>query len=334
MERAVAFADLISANSTDNALMLRAIKLVGFGGREAGEVLIDMGDRHIGTLLGGRQAEVVDRLRNESTFESHQSRLIEIELGDVEAVRAGLACGGVATVLAQRISHLPNGFVDALAKRVPATLITDLDEGVIGSLVGIRDGLVEQFSDRVGATIGERARQLHNQTRDLVEEYELGGARVVIEVFAPPTKFVIIGSSGLSKAIASQVQILGWSSVTRDDAESATTASAELGPNDALILLSHDHDLTTPVVAAAVAKTPQIYIGSLGSRHTQAERRRRLTELGVSVDSLVGLHGPVGLDLGSKTPPETALAIAAEFLAYRTGRSASSLRFGDGPING
>ena len=77
------------------------------------------------------------------------------------------------------------------------------------------------------------------------------------------------------------------------------------------------------------------YAGALGSRHTQGARADHLgTSLGLADDVVAQVHGPVGLDLGSRTPPETALAIFAEIIAHRSGRAATSLRGSAGPING
>ena len=109
--------------------------------------------------------------------------------------------------------------------------------------------------------------------------------------------------------------------------------TADLRPSDALVVLSHDPAVDTPALAAAL-RSGEPYVGALGSRHTQSARRQRLAAIGVPDAACDRIHGPVGLDLGARTPEEVALAVCAEILAHRSGRDAASLRAGTGPING
>ena len=75
------------------------------------------------------------------------------------------------------------------------------------------------------------------------------------------------------------------------------------------------------------------FVGAMGSRRTTAERLDRLRESGVDEVLLARVMAPVGLDIGARTPEETAISICAEIIASRTGRSAPSLRASDGPIH-
>ncbi len=93
-----------------------------------------------------------------------------------------------------------------------------------------------------------------------------------------------------------------------------------LGPNDAVAILSHDVKFDEPAIVEALRRGCR-YVGAVGSRKTQADRRARLLAAGVSEDDLARLHGPVGLDLGGRAPAETALAILAEVVAERYGGS-------------
>ena len=96
------------------------------------------------------------------------------------------------------------------------------------------------------------------------------------------------------------------------------------GPNDAVAVLSHDPKFDEPAIQDAIARGVR-YVGAIGSRKTQAERRQRLLEAGATEDQLRHLHGPIGLDLGGREPAETALAILAEIVAARRGGSAAPM---------
>ena len=105
------------------------------------------------------------------------------------------------------------------------------------------------------------------------------------------------------------------------------------GPADALVVLSHDAAIDVPLLDAALWSSIG-YVGGMGSRGTQTRRRNALIEAGHSEQELLRIHGPIGLDLGSRTPAETAVAIVAEYLANRSGRAPGRLTDADGPING
>ena len=106
-----------------------------------------------------------------------------------------------------------------------------------------------------------------------------------------------------------------------------------LGPRDAVCVLTHDHKFDVPAIVAALT-TGVGYLGAMGSRRTSAERLERLEAEGADMDAISRrLHAPIGLDLGARTPEETAVAIAAEIIAERTGRAAGSLRDTGGSIH-
>jgi xanthine dehydrogenase accessory factor len=98
-----------------------------------------------------------------------------------------------------------------------------------------------------------------------------------------------------------------------------------LGPADAVAVLTHDVKFDEPAIVAALARGCR-YVGAVGSRKTQSDRRERLRAAGVSEAELARLRGPIGLDLGGREPAETALAIMAEVVAARFGASGSPMR--------
>jgi len=93
---------------------------------------------------------------------------------------------------------------------------------------------------------------------------------------------------------------------------------ADLGPRDAVCVLTHDTKFDVPAIAAALA-TDVGYIGAMGSRRTTARRAEKLREEGVGDAELSRVRAPIGLDLGARTPEETAISICAEIIASQTG---------------
>lgn len=176
---------------------------------------------------------------------------------------------------------------------------------------------------------------------------------VFIESFAPPPRMIIFGAVDFTAALARAAKLLGYR-VTVCDARAVfatpqrfpmadevvndwphrylAKVGEELGPRDAVCVLTHDHKFDVPAITAAL-DTDVGYIGAMGSRRTHHDRLRRLTEAGVDEGALTRVMAPIGLDLGARTPEETAVSICAEIIALRTGRAVRSLRDSDGPIH-
>jgi len=98
-----------------------------------------------------------------------------------------------------------------------------------------------------------------------------------------------------------------------------------MGPSDSVAVLTHDVKFDEPAIVEALRRRAR-YVGAVGSRKTQADRRERLRAAGVTDDELALLRGPIGLDLGGRSPAETALAIMAEVVAVRHGASGGAMR--------
>lgn len=312
----------------------RVVSFRGFGGRRAGDVLLETTDgRRVGTLLGGLADGVVRTT-------TRSAELVEVALSDGEAVAGGLACGGLASVLVSDAAALDREVWRALDAARTVALVTHLVESPPGErTLGLVEDPSARLLSRAGSLGGENARgeELARAAlrlgREVTEVHETPSGRFIVEVFLPSTSLVVVGNGDLADALAAQGGLLSWKVEVRDDFGDETRALVSgLGGSDALVLLSHDPDIGTAALAAGL-DTPA-YIGALGSRHTQAARRERLQSLGVSDDALSRVHGPVGLDLGSRTPAETALAIVAEILSHRSGRDGRSLTGSSGPING
>ena len=179
------------------------------------------------------------------------------------------------------------------------------------------------------------------------------GFEVFIESFAPAPQMVIFGAVDFTAALVKAAKVLGYR-VTVCDARPvfATRArfpladdvvndwpdrylnahGAALGPRDAVCVLTHDAKFDVPAITAAV-RTAVGYIGAMGSRRTTETRNLRLTEAGLTNEQIDRVMGPIGIDIGARTPEETAISIVAEIIAVRTNRPVASLRDAAGPIH-
>jgi len=176
---------------------------------------------------------------------------------------------------------------------------------------------------------------------------------VFIESFAPPPRMLIFGAVDFTKALVKVAKVLGYRITVCDAREVFATLrrfpdadeivvdwphrllereGATLGPRDAVCVLTHDHKFDIPAIVAAL-RTDVGYLGAMGSRRTHADRVERLRAEGVDDAGIARILAPIGLDLGGRTPEETAISICAEIIARRTGRHAPSLRDSGGPIH-
>lgn len=176
---------------------------------------------------------------------------------------------------------------------------------------------------------------------------------IFIESFAPPPRFLIFGAVDFTGALVRVAKVLGYRVTVCDAREVFATTrrfpladevvvdwphrllereGATLGRSDAICVLTHDHKFDVPAIIAALG-TDVGYLGAMGSRRTAAQRHRQLLEAGATEAQLVRLMAPVGLDIGARSPEETAIAICAEIISQRTGRSPVSLRDTNGPIH-
>lgn len=186
----------------------------------------------------------------------------------------------------------------------------------------------------------------HGEARERVVE-------VFIESFARQPRMIIFGAVDFTAALARAAGLLGYHVTVCDAREIFATRArfpmadevvcdwpdrhlakvgAELGPRDAVCVLTHDAKFDVPAIVAALA-TDVGYIGAMGSRRTHADRVERLREAGVDAEGLARVNAPIGLDIGARTPEETAVSIVAEIIAQRTGKPAPRLRDGSGPIH-
>jgi xanthine dehydrogenase accessory factor len=176
---------------------------------------------------------------------------------------------------------------------------------------------------------------------------------VFIESFAPPPRMVIFGAVDFTAALGKVAKVLGYRVIVCDARAVFATRQRfpmadevvnewpdrylekigdELGPRDAVCVLTHDTKFDVPAIVGALA-TDVGYLGAMGSRRTHAKRVERLRDAGVDDAGLARIHAPIGLDIGGRTPEETAVSICAEIIAERTGRRPAALRDTSGPIH-
>jgi len=186
---------------------------------------------------------------------------------------------------------------------------------------------------------------------DLVDQPTI---RVFVESHAPPPQMWIFGAVDFTAALARVAKVLGYRVMVCDAREVFATRrrfpmadavrvtwptpvfdelGAQLNPRDAVCILTHDPKFDVPAVVGALS-TRVGYIGVMGSRTTHERRMERLAEAGVTEQADIDrLMSPIGLDIGARTPEETAVSICAEIIARRTGKGVPSLRDASGPIH-
>ncbi|HRE03344.1 MAG TPA: XdhC/CoxI family protein, partial [Ilumatobacteraceae bacterium] len=212
--------------------------------------------------------------------------------------------------------------------------------------IAARDGAAELDAGRSG--VRHYGPQGQSTPEDLVGSVTV---RVFVESFTPPPRMWIFGAVDFTAALASVAKVLGYRVTVCDARDVFATRrrfpmadevlvswpgpifaerGAELGQRDAVCILTHDAKFDVPAVMAALA-TDVGYIGVMGSRRTHDARMQRLTDAGLTDPAQIArLMSPIGIDIGARTPEETAISICAEIIAVRTGRDAPSLRSGTG----
>jgi xanthine dehydrogenase accessory factor len=321
-----------------SAVIGRVIDVKGFSTLPVDELIAIYpdGSQH-GDLLGRPGAERLGAAAAEM-FGSGADRLksVGIEINGKAVEEIGLACGGRAEVLLQPVEAIPTELWELLASRAPAALITRIEGPGAGtsSVVMDRDG--RSWGELAGRPSPDRLRDealaLLRGGRSSQRRVEDDEGLVLIDVWVPSPRLVIVGTGEVVAAISAQSALLEWETQATDDADHVGDLLDWAGATAALVVLSHDpHKDTTSLATGLARGTP--YIGAMGSRSTQSRRTERLLADGVDPDQLARIHRPIGLDLGGRRACEVALAIAAEILACHCGRDGRPLKDATGPIH-
>lgn len=202
-------------------------------------------------------------------------------------------------------------------------------------------------------TIGDAPASLEALAADVRRNgmHEVEGLQVFAEVYGPPPRLVVVGAVDTAEALCAAAGMLGWHTIcidpralfaTRERIPSADELIAEwpdvaidrVAPdhNTAVVVLSHDDKFDVPALKTAL-RTDAFYVGAIGSRKTQAKRKERLLEEGLTEAELAQVYGPAGLDIGADTPAEQAISMLGEALAVRAGRRGTPLKTAPGRIH-
>jgi xanthine dehydrogenase accessory factor len=317
------------------AVVASVVGIDGLGPRTDGELaLIDHDGNIAGSLLGGAlDASLAALLRDEHRRDDG-NRIVGLDISTSDADSAGLTCAGHVDVLLQPLDTIPGELWDALADGRAVALATTTGTHPARTAVFFTDRApVARLGESELDTIAEaEAEGLLAKPGNTRTEVRLGSDHVVIQSWNPVPHVVIVGVNNLARALTNQFDLLGWTSAVATTAEAAAPMLSSMTTGDIVLVLDHSPQIATPVLATAL-RAGHGYVGALGSRRTQIARRSHLERAGLTQVEIDRLHGPAGLDLGGRTPAETAISIAAEIVAYRSGRSAQSLHATSGRIS-
>ncbi|MEU1707143.1 XdhC/CoxI family protein [Streptomyces sp. NPDC005706] len=345
------------------------VAVAGSAPRGPGAALaVDREGTVIGSVSGGCVEGAVYDLCQEA-LETGESVLERFGYSDEDAFAVGLTCGGTIDVLitpvgaptpARRalltaLSAAARGEPAALARvvRGPAEL---LGHALLVRPDGTHEGGLGGHRELDRTAVAEAGALLEagrTGTVDIAEDgsHCPGGLTLLVESNVPPPRMIVFGAVDFASALARAGKFLGYH-VTVCDARPVFATRARFPDADEVVVdwphrylrrtetdtrtvlcvLTHDAKFDVPLLKVALA-LPVAFVGALGSRRTHEDRERRLREEGVSAREMGRLRSPIGLDLGARTPQETALSIVAEIVASRRGGTGVPLTGTDTPIH-
>ena len=261
----------------------------------------------VGSVSGGCvEDDLIDRLRHGERVD--KPSLIAYGVTKEEAARFGLPCGGNLRLVQEPLQSA--AWIDEILARTT------------------RHELVARTLDLASGEVRVEA-----ATRG--DAFSFDGQRLRA-LFGPRWRLLIIGAGQLSRAVAQMALALDFEVICCDPRDEYNLTwdvpgtifskqmpddlvlELQLDPHSAVVAVTHDPKLDDLVLLEAL-KSPAFYIGALGSRGNTAKRRERLTMFDLSPTEIDRLHGPIGLDIGAKTPAEIAVAIVAEIVAVKNG---------------
>ncbi len=305
------------------------------------KMIVTAGGEIAGSVSAGCvEGAVIDEAT--TALKSGQPRLLHYGVADDDAWEVGLACGGEIDIFVEPFSALDG---------VYETITTNLDARQPMAVVSLIDGPAAQKNHKLvvaadGSTSGpldlpDRRDALVALALDHLAQGE--GAivplddetTVFVEVYPPTPRLIVVGAVHIAETLVTLAGALGFDTIvvdprtafaTRERFPHATDLVREW-PQHALpemaldrwayvVVLTHDPKLDDPALMVALRSGAR-YVGSLGSRRTQQKRVERLREAGLTDDEIGRLHGPVGLDIGGRTPGEIALSIMAEIVKVK-----------------
>jgi xanthine dehydrogenase accessory factor len=285
-------------------------------------------------------------------------------VSDDDAFAVGLTCGGIIDIFVEAVdaTTFPEilSVVSSVREHEPVAVATVIDgPGNIGAHLAVWNdrstgGL---GSARLDAAVTDDVRGMLDHGATGVLRIGPDGERrqdelsVFVQSFAPAPQMLVFGAIDFAAAVARVGKFLGYRVTVCDargvfatrkrfpDADEVVVEwphrfleRANVDARTVICVLTHDPKFDVPLLEAAL-KTDAAYIGAMGSRRTHDDRLARLRDEGVSETSLARIASPIGLDIGARTPEETAVSIAAEIVALRWGGTGQRLAGTDGPIH-
>ena len=341
--------------------------------RPAGaSMLVGPDETAVGSVSGGCVEGAVYELA-QSVVESGKPVLQRYGVSDDDAFAVGLTCGGILDVYVEKVSQETFPELAEIAADIEggrpvalATVIEHPDSTWLGRRLVVRPGeapVGSLGSPRADDAVRDDAMGLlaagHNATLTYGPDGERRGEgmRVFVWAFAPKPRLLVFGAIDFAAAVARVGAFLGYH-VTVCDARpvfatnsrfpeaddvvvdwphrylAAEHEAGRIDPRTVVTVLTHDPKFDVPLLEVALRMPEVAYVGAMGSRRTHDDRLARLREAGLSEEEIGRLSSPIGLDLGARTPEETAISIAAEIIAGRWGGSGQRLGVTDGRIHG
>jgi xanthine dehydrogenase accessory factor len=317
----------------------------------------------VGSVSGGCIEGAIYELAQE-VLETGQPQSVTYGVSDDSAFSVGLTCGGTIEIFIQHVDEksFPNFelVANAIKKDKPiaiATLIYGQDE--IGDRIVFDNKEVHGSlnSADLDHAVVEDGRGLLDQGKTRTIKIGKNGERrkdqlsIFVESYAPAPKMIVFGAIDFAAAVVRVGKLLGYHVTVCDarglfatkkrfpDADEIVVAwphkylsTVAVDERTVLCILTHDPKFDVPVLEIAL-RTNAGYIGAMGSRRTHNDRLARLREAGMTELELSRLRSPIGLDIGARTPEETAVSIAAEIISDLAGGSNRSLSHGADPIH-
>ena len=306
-----------------------------------------------GGCVEGAVVEVAERV-----LAGGEPQLLHYGIADDEGWEVGLPCGGEISVWVERYDAdgLQGRFTRLGLEGTRAALATAVGGAAeLGArLLVVADTVAAEGMlggvPELDASAEQVAREALWSGRGGLHELE--GATVFVDAVGPPPKLIIVGAVDFAAQLAAVAELAGWRPFVVDprlrfaaaerfpSAERVISAwpqeaFAQLGtidPSTAIAVLTNDPKLDDAALIAALASDAG-YIGAMGSRRAQAERRERLLAVGIREEQLERVAAPIGLDIGAPSSAETALSIMAEIVALRRGRTGGRLADSRGRIH-
>jgi xanthine dehydrogenase accessory factor len=332
-------------------------------------MLVGPAGEAVGSVSGGCVEGAVYEL-GQQVLETGRPVLQRYGVSDDDAFSVGLTCGGIIDIFVEKVT--PDGYAqlgevaDAVQAESPVAVATVVSGPAerLGRRLIVWPDRVEggTGSARLDDAIRDDARGLLDAGRNAMVTYGVDGQRrgeglsVFVESFAPPPRMIVFGAIDFAAAVAKIGNFLGFRVTVCDARPVFATASRFPGANEvvvewphrylaaeaaagridartALCVLTHDPKFDVPLLEVALRLPEVAYIGAMGSRRTHDDRLERLRERGITEDEIARMSSPIGLDLGARTPEETAVSIAAEMIAQHWGGAGTRLAHREGPIH-